>query len=187
MTPQLSVGFVVRGLIAVAAVTLVSLPHEALALPRDRIAARRLARILPPGSTLTVPAAPVPPRRPAVVRVPASPVTPRRLAVPTVPPQPAAVAVAAKTAAPAPQGAPKNATAAPQAAPATAAAKPTQPPAAASGVQQAGGAAPAAKGVTPTGVWTLDDAPAADGTKSVLVPEAKQPTPAEPVELLPTP
>jgi hypothetical protein len=158
MMPQLSIGFAVRGLIVVAAATLVSLPQEALALPRDRIAARRLARILPPGSTLTVPAAPVPPRRPAVVRVPAKPATPP-----------------AQAASPVPQPAP------------VAAAKPTQPPAAASGVQQAGGAAPAAKGVTPTGAWTLDDAPAADGTKSVLVPESQQPTPADPIELLPTP
>jgi hypothetical protein len=181
MKPRLSVGSVVRGLVVVAAATVVSLPCEALALPRDRITARRLTRILPPGSTLTMPATPVPPRRPAVVRAPASPAAPRRLAVP-----PQAAAVAAKTPAPAGQTAAKNAVPAPQAAAATAAA--TQPaPAAASGVQQAGGGAPAAKGVTPTAAWTLDDAPAGDGTKSVLVPESKQPTPADPIELLPTP
>ena len=155
MMPRLSVGFIARGLVAVAAATLVSLPHEALALPRDRIAARRLARILPPGSTITVPAAPLPPRRAAVVRAPAVVQTPTVVSAPR----------------PAPVAPPQ----------------PVQPPAATSGVQQAGGAAPAAKGVTPTGAWTLDGAPAADGTKSVLVPEAKQPTPAESIELLPTP
>ena len=161
MMPRLSVGFIARGLVAVAAATLVSLPHEALALPRDRIAARRLARILPPGSTITVPAAPLPPRRAAVVRAPAV------VQTPTVVQTPAVVS------------APRPAPVAPP--------QPVQPPAAASGVQQAGGAAPAAKGVTPTGAWTLDGVPAADGTKSVLVPEAKQPTPAESIELLPTP
>ena len=173
MMPRLSVGFIARGLVAVAAATLVSLPHEALALPRDRIAARRLARILPPGSTITVPAAPLPPRRAAVVRAPASVAMPHSYA-PAVPTQTGPVAA-------------KTAASAPQAAATTAPPQPVQPPAATSGVQQAGGAAPAAKGVTPTGAWTLDGVPAADGTKSVLVPEAKQPTPAEPIELLPTP
>ena len=164
MMPQLSPGFVVRGLIAIAAATLVSLPHEALALPRDRITARRLARILPPGSTITVPAAPVPPRRAAIGRAPAVMQAPAKPATP--PPQ---------ASHPAPRPAP------------VASLKATQPSAAASGVQQAGGTAPAAKGVTPTGAWTLDDAPADDGTRSVLVPDSKQPTPAEPIELLPTP
>jgi hypothetical protein len=158
MLPRPTARFVIRGLLTVAAAMLVSLPETASALPRDRIAARRLARILPPGSTSTVPAAPVPPRRPAIVRTPASPATPRAVAAPS--PRPAAPQTAAK---PAPQ------------------------PAAASGVQQAAGTAPATKTATPTGAWTLDDAPAADGTKSVLVPSGPQPTPAEPIELLPTP
>ncbi|MFM8952294.1 MAG: hypothetical protein ACKOOF_04430 [Planctomycetaceae bacterium] len=141
MLPGLTARFAIRGFLAVAAATLVSLPDTASALPRDRVTARRLARILPPGSTLTVPATPVPPRRPAIVRGPASP----------------------------------------------AAAKPSQPSAATSGVQQAAGTTPATKTATPTGAWTLDDASAADGTKSVLVPSGPQPTPAEPIELLPTP
>ncbi len=170
MLPRLASGFVIRGLLAAAAATLVSLPDTASALPRDRIAARRLARILPPGSTLTLPAAPVPPRRPAVVRTPASPAVPQ---------------TAAKTAAPGPRAAAQPVAAAPQPA-ATAAAKPAQPPSA-SGVQQAAGTAPATKTATPTGAWTLDDDPAADGTKSVLVPGGRQPTPAAPIELLPTP
>ncbi|MGB8854725.1 MAG: hypothetical protein WCC69_14315, partial [Pirellulales bacterium] len=76
MLPRLTTRFVIRGLLTVATATLVSLPETASALPRDRIAARRLARILPPGSTLTVPATPVPPRRPAIVRMPASPAAP---------------------------------------------------------------------------------------------------------------
>jgi hypothetical protein len=158
MLPRLTSGFVIRGFLAAAAAMLVSLPDTASALPRDRIAARRLARILPPGSTLTVPATPVPPRRPAIVRVPASPASPRAAAAPSARP------------------------AAPQTA-----AKPAQQPAVASGVQQAAGTAPATKTATPTGAWTLDDAPAADGTKSVLVPSGPQPTPAAPIELLPTP
>ena len=169
MLPRLSAGLVIRGLLTVVAATIVSLPGTASALPRDRIAARRLARILPPGSTLTIPATPVPPRRPAIVRVPASPAAPRAAAAPSA--RPAAPQTAAKPAAPAPQ----------------AAAKPAQPPTAASGVQQAAGTSPATKTATPTGAWTLDDTPAADGTKSVLVPTGPQPTPAEPIELLPTP
>jgi hypothetical protein len=173
MLHRLTSGFVIRGFLAAAAAMIVSLPDTASALPRDRIAARRLARILPPGSTLTLPATPVPPRRPAIVRTPAIPAAPRAVAAPS--PRPAAPQTAAKTAAATPQPA------------TTAAAKPAQQPAAASGVQQAAGTAPATKTATPTGAWTLDDDPAADGTKSVLVPSGPQPTPAAPIELLPTP
>jgi hypothetical protein len=161
MLPRLASGLVIRGLLAAAAATLVSLPDTASALPRDRVTARRLARILPPGSTLTVPATPVPARRPAIVRTPAGPAAPRAAAAPSR--RPATPQTATQPAAPARQ------------------------PAAASGVQQAAGTAPATKTATPTGAWTLDDAPAADGTKSVLVPGGPQPTPAEPIELLPTP
>ena len=102
MLPRLNSGFVIRGLLTAAAATLVSLPDTASALPRDRIAARRLARILPPGSTLTLPPAPVPPRRPAIVRAPASPTVPRPLAAPAARPA-AAPQTAAKPAAPAAQ------------------------------------------------------------------------------------
>lgn len=181
MLPRLTARFLIRGLLTVAAATLVSLPDTASALPRDRIAARRLTRILPPGSTLTMPATPVPPRRPAIVRVPASPAAPRAAASPS--PRPAAPQTAAKSAAPATA---KPAAATPQPA-ATAAAKPAQPPVATGGVQQAAGSTPTTKAATPTGAWTLDDASTADGTKSVLVPSGPQPTPAEPIELLPTP
>lgn len=160
MLPRLASGLVIRGLLATAAATLVSLPDTASALPRDRVTARRLARILPPGSTLTVPATPVPARRPAIVRTPAGPAAPRAAAAPSR--RPAAPQAATQPAAPARQPA-------------------------ASGVQQAAGTAPAAQTATPAGAWTLDDAPAADGTKSVLVPSGPQPTPAEPIELVPTP
>ena len=51
-------------------------------------------------------------------------------------------------------------------------------------VDRAGGAVPAAPPAVQTGAWTLGpDGAAADGTQSVLVPGS----PAEPVELLPTP
>ena len=39
---------------------------------------------------------------------------------------------------------------------------------------------------TQTGAWTLDEQPAADGTRSVLAPGGG-PAAADPIELLPTP
>jgi hypothetical protein len=51
-------------------------------------------------------------------------------------------------------------------------------------VDRAGGPVAPAPPAAQTGAWTLaPDAAAADGTQSVLVPQS----PAEPVELLPTP
>lgn len=147
---------------------LVTLPDEALALPRDR-AARRLGRLLPPGSVVVVPPAAAAPTRRA--RGP--------------------LAATAPAAQPAPRAA-------------AAGLRPAGPPAPQPGTAQGVGGAPAGTGVTPaaaevpapatpqsvapapkpTPVPVLE--PAADGTRSVLVPGGGAATDA-PIELLPVP
>jgi hypothetical protein len=153
---------------------------EAQARPGDRIAARRLSRLLPPGSVVVVPrpdeipVAPLPPRQA------------RRLARKSGPlvVQPPTPAVVAKPGAPlvtTPAAVAAQAPLVRQVVPAT----PVAPVPPATVVERAGGAVPAAPpAAAQTGAWTLaPDADAADGTQSVLVPGS----PAEPVELLPTP
>jgi hypothetical protein len=182
-------------LLAVAPVVALA-AAEAQARPGDRIAARRLSRLLPPGSVVVVPrpdeipVAPLPPRQarrlarksgplvvqppaPAVVGKPATPLvtTPAPVVVPPQPGFPANVPPAVAAQPPLVR----------QAVPAT----PVTPAPPAAVVDRAGGVVPAASpAAAQTGAWTLaPDAAAADGTQSVLVPES----PAERVELLPTP
>jgi hypothetical protein len=187
---RLSSPLVLR-LLAVATVVALG-AAEAQARPGDRIAARRLSRLLPPGSVVVVP-------RPD--EIPVAPLPPwqaRRLARKTGPlvVQPPAPAVVAKPApplvtTPAPVVAPPQ----PGVPPAAFAprapivrqsvpVKPVTPAPPAAVVERAGGAVPVAPPAAQTGAWTLAPAAAtADGTQSVLVPVS----PAEPVELLPTP
>jgi hypothetical protein len=189
----------------VAVAMAVALAPEAVARPGDRMAARRLQRLLPPGSTVVVPR---PDEMPVVP--PMSPRQARRLArrepmivqppAPTVVVKPAPRLVTrpapvVSSAVPAPVVPPLSATI-PLTVPPAAVAAPAPPlvrqvvpatpatPAPPVVVDRAGGAVPAAPPAVQTGAWTLGaDGAAADGTQSVLVPGS----PAEPVELLPTP
>jgi hypothetical protein len=179
----------------VAVAMAVALAPDAVARPGDRMAARRLQRLLPPGSTVVVPR---PDEMPVVP--PMSPRQARRLArrepmivqppAPTVVVKPAPRLVTrpapvVSSAVPAPVVPPLSATI-PLTVPPAAVAAPAPPatPAPPVVVDRAGGAVPAAPPAVQTGAWTLGpDGAAADGTQSVLVPGS----PAEPVELLPTP
>lgn len=55
------------------------------------------------------------------------------------------------------------------------------------GIQQAGGKATGGVDVKQAGVWTIDEEPAADGTRSVLIRESAPPATATPQRLQPTP
>jgi hypothetical protein len=188
---------------AVACTLALALAADAIAWPGDRIAARRLQRLLPPGSTVVVPrpdeipvVPPLSPRQarrmirrgepllvqppaPTVVVKPAPPVIvpPAPIVtapVPGVPPLPATVPLTVP-----PAGVAVPPPLVRQAVPATPAVP--APPVV---VDRAGGPVAPAPPAAQTGAWTLaPDAAAADGTQSVLVPQS----PAEPVELLPTP
>jgi len=184
---------------AVAFAMALALASDALARPGDRMAARRLQRLLPPGSTVVVPR----PEEIVPVVPPMSPRQARRLARRGEPliVQPPAPTVVVKPApplvtAPAPIGPAFAPATIPLAAPPATVVAPAPPlvrqvvpatpatPAPPVVVDRAGGPVPPASPAAQTGAWTLaPDAAAADGTQSVLVPGS----PAEPVELLPTP